>query len=96
MLTRAYSAAPDNTDDFKKGVNSMIAKGIRQTNNAIDQLVGAVFGNQGQSQDVIPDSMRVGGDYSECRVSLILKTLLTVTTSRPLHPGIRLGILAQG
>ena len=45
----------------------MVEDTITKTNDIISELVGAVFGRPGQSQDVIPDSMRHGGVDSKRR-----------------------------
>jgi hypothetical protein len=38
---------------------------IEKVNDIIYEIVGAVFGNPGQTQDVIPESMRKGGVNSK-------------------------------
>jgi hypothetical protein len=47
----------------------MIKASSASANETITTIVGAVFGKQGQSQDIIPQAMRLGGVSSEREIS---------------------------
>lgn len=49
----------------------MVEATAKTTRDAMKEIVGAVFGKQGQSQDVIPQSMRRGEVKSEQRILYI-------------------------
>jgi hypothetical protein len=55
-----FSEAKDVTGQATAGITDLIKKSAKSTNDIIATLLGAVFGSQGQSQDIIPQSMRLG------------------------------------
>ena len=62
----------------------MIEDTITKTNDIISELVGAVFGRPGQSQDVIPDNMRHGGVDSKRSSSNLQRCLANSLASKTL------------
>jgi hypothetical protein len=56
-----FSEAADVTGKASAAITNLIKNSAESTNEIISQLIGAVFGRQGQPQDIIPQSMRRGG-----------------------------------
>jgi CO/xanthine dehydrogenase Mo-binding subunit len=55
-----FSEAADVTGKASAAITNLIKNSAESTNDIISQLIGAVFGRQGQSQDMIPQTMRRG------------------------------------
>ena len=77
MITNTYrqftntrsSGSTDVTGEASAAIKDMIKNSAANKNETISTLVGAVFGKQGQSQDIIPQGMRLGQVSSEQIIS---------------------------
>jgi CO/xanthine dehydrogenase Mo-binding subunit len=64
-----FSEAADVTGKASAAITNLIKNSAESTNDIISQLIGAVFGRQGQSQDMIPQTMR-RGEVSSTRITV--------------------------
>lgn len=58
----------DVTNEAATAIENLIKESVKSTNNIISTIVSAVFGEQGQSQDIIPQAMRRGEVSSEQQI----------------------------